>query len=52
MGRAAPRGAEHADPRLLVRGFPWRTRRASGIVYGVGDDARLVADLVTTRLVA
>jgi putative flavoprotein involved in K+ transport len=52
--RGAPRhvGPSTPIPGLFVLGFPWLTRRASGIVFGVGDDARLVADLVTARLVA
>ena len=36
-------------PGLFFLGLPWLTRRASGIVYGIGRDARMIADLVARR---
>ena len=37
-------------PGLFVLGFPWLTRRGSGIVNGITPDAQLVADAVAARV--
>jgi len=39
-------------PGLFVLGLPWLTRRASGIVYGIGPDAALIAGHVAARAAA
>jgi putative flavoprotein involved in K+ transport len=36
-------------PGLFLIGLPWLTRRASGIVYGIGRDAGMIAGLVGAR---
>jgi putative flavoprotein involved in K+ transport len=50
--RGVPRhdGVETAVPGLYVLGFPWLTCRKSGLVCGIEDDARLVADSLTRHL--
>lgn len=37
-------------PGVFVLGFPWLTRRASGIVYGIDEDARRIAAAVAERV--
>jgi putative flavoprotein involved in K+ transport len=36
-------------PGLYFVGLPWLTRRKSGVVYGAGDDAERVAELVASE---
>jgi len=36
-------------PGLFVLGFPWLTRRGSGIIHGVAADAQVIADAVVAR---
>lgn len=36
-------------PGLFVLGFPWLTRRGSGIIYGIDEDARRIAAAVAAR---
>jgi putative flavoprotein involved in K+ transport len=36
-------------PGLYVLGFPWISKRKSGIVYGVGEDAGRIAQHIATR---
>ncbi|MCU0506778.1 MAG: NAD(P)-binding domain-containing protein [Chloroflexi bacterium] len=52
--RGTPRhdGVRTDVPGLYVIGFPWLTCRKSGLVSGILDDARLVADALTGHLVA
>lgn len=35
---------------LYFIGFPWLTSRKSGIIYGVGEDARGIADAIAAQL--
>ena len=37
-------------PGLYFVGFPWLNSRKSGIVYGVGEDARFIVDALNTQL--
>jgi putative flavoprotein involved in K+ transport len=50
--RGIPRydGVETAVPGLYVLGFPWLTSRKSGIICGIDDDARSVAEALTRHL--
>jgi putative flavoprotein involved in K+ transport len=50
--RGIPRydGVTTQAPGLFVLGFPWLTSRKSGLVCGIDDDARLVADALTRHL--
>jgi putative flavoprotein involved in K+ transport len=50
--RGTPRhdGVRTDVPGLYVLGFPWLTCRRSGLVSGILDDARLVADALTAHL--
>ena len=43
-------GGVSACPGLYFAGLNWMTRRKSGILYGVGDDARSVADDICRRI--
>ena len=45
-------GGVSACPGLCFVGLNWMTRRKSGILYGVGDDARSVAEHIVRRLSA
>ncbi len=36
-------------PGIYFVGFPWLSKRKSGIVYGIDEDARRIADDVTAR---
>lgn len=50
--RGAPRhdGVGTPIPGLYLVGFPWLTKRKSGIIFGVDEDARTVADRLTDLL--
>ncbi len=37
-------------PGLYFLGFPWLNSRKSGITYGVGEDARCLADAIAEQL--
>ena len=43
-------GGVSASPGLYFVGLNWMTWRKSGILYGVGDDARSVAEHLGARL--
>ena len=45
-------GGVSACPGLCFVGLNWMTRRKSGILYGVGDDAKSVAGHIAGRLAA
>ena len=45
-------GGVSACPGLCFVGLNWMTWRRSGILYGVGDDARSVAEHLCARLAA
>lgn len=45
-------GGVSACPGLYFVGLNWMTRRKSGILYGVGDDARSVSEHLVRRLSA
>jgi putative flavoprotein involved in K+ transport len=35
---------------LYFIGFPWLSSRKSGIIYGIDEDARFIADAITEQL--
>ena len=49
-GRPAHDGCDSAFPGLWYVGFPWLTRRCSGIFHGFSRDARTVVDAVVHEL--
>lgn len=42
-------GGVTAIPGLFVLGLPWLTRRSSGIIYGIGPDATMIAGRAAAR---
>jgi putative flavoprotein involved in K+ transport len=50
--RGVPRhdGVSTPVPGLYVLGFPWLTKRKSGIIHGVDEDARTLTDLLAAHL--
>ena len=49
VGYPVAPGGVSACPGLYFAGLNWMTRRKSGILYGVGDDGRSVADDIVRR---
>jgi putative flavoprotein involved in K+ transport len=43
-------GVADGEPGLYFMGLPFQTRFASGLIGGVGEDARFIADQITSRL--
>jgi putative flavoprotein involved in K+ transport len=43
-------GVADGEPGLYFVGLPFQTRLASGLIGGVGEDARFVADVIANRL--
>lgn len=50
QGRPRHRDGITASPGLYFLGFPWLSKRKSGILYGVGEDAARIANHVETFL--
>ncbi len=49
-GRPAHRGNATEVPRLWLLGFPWLSRRRSGILYGFPVEAAEISDSITAEL--
>jgi putative flavoprotein involved in K+ transport len=47
-GKPMHRRGISSVPGMYFLGFPWLNSRKSGIIYGVGEDARYIADAIAT----
>jgi putative flavoprotein involved in K+ transport len=48
-GKPIHRGGVSPVPGLYFLGFPWLNARKSGIIYGVGEDARRIASAIAAQ---